>query len=151
MTFCKIMDELSEFNKHRRSPLISRVQSGESFYLVPSVDLLLAPLSSHSVVNLRCHLYTTCLFTDLYCCVEFIFSMVCFGVILCTTEYIMADKWAATSSDVTIFRKFNHRNIVSKRHKTAKMWRHCYETSHNVSPEYENSVNIKCCMHYQWF
>ena len=26
------------------------------------------------------------------------------------------------------------------------MWRHCYETSHNVPPEYENSVNIKCSM-----
>ena len=33
----------------------------------------------------------------------------------------MADRWAATSSDVTIFRKFDHNNIVSKRHKTAKI------------------------------
>ena len=33
----------------------------------------------------------------------------------------MADRWAATSSDVTIFRKFDHSNIVSKRHKTAKI------------------------------
>ena len=32
----------------------------------------------------------------------------------------MADKWAATSSNVMIFRKFDHSNIVSKRHKTAK-------------------------------
>ena len=32
----------------------------------------------------------------------------------------MADMWAATSSDVTIFRKFDQRNMVSKRHKTAK-------------------------------
>ena len=32
----------------------------------------------------------------------------------------MEDRLAATSSDVTIFRKFDHSNIVSKRHKTAK-------------------------------
>ena len=32
----------------------------------------------------------------------------------------MADRRAATSSDVTIFGKFDHGNIVSKRHKTAK-------------------------------
>ena len=32
----------------------------------------------------------------------------------------MANRWAATSLDGTIFRKFDHSNIVSKRHKTAK-------------------------------
>ena len=32
----------------------------------------------------------------------------------------MADRGAATLSDVTIFRKFDQSNIVSKRHKTTK-------------------------------
>ena len=32
----------------------------------------------------------------------------------------MADRWAAKSSDVMLFHKFDQSNIVSKRHKTAK-------------------------------
>ena len=32
----------------------------------------------------------------------------------------MADRWAATSPEVTIFRNFDNSNIVSKRYKSAK-------------------------------
>ena len=32
----------------------------------------------------------------------------------------MADRWAATSSNAMIFRKFDHSNFVPKRHITAK-------------------------------
>ena len=59
----------------------------------------------------------------------------------------MADRWAATSSNVTIFRKYDLSNIVSKRHKTAKFVVIANKTLHNVPPEYENSVNIN----YVWF
>ena len=45
----------------------------------------------------------------------------------------MAERWAATSSDFKIFRKFDHSNIVSKRHKTPFRTSDGGNRSHNAS------------------